>query len=183
MDGLCGRRAVEVSQACRHVAGGEAAQPPSCTFSPERRGVFQPDQSWPHGDGASPCGHPGGTMPPLPWSERRYIAVRSLQEAIGRKMIGNLGDAGSPLPIGNFGSSVQMQPLTTEQMSLMRPRFIEYEKEGRHAVGCCRTLSDTVGHCRTVGLSDCRRCFEAMPDFQGVSLESAWMKLSKHTQI
>ena len=38
-------------------------------------------------------------MPPLPWSERRYIAVRSLQEAIGRKLIGNLGDAGSPLPL------------------------------------------------------------------------------------
>ena len=74
------------------------------------------------------------------------------------------GLTGFAMPIGNFGSSVQMQPLTTEQMSLMRPRFIEYEKEGRHAVGCCRTLSDTVGHCRivgmlsgTVGLSDCGR--------------------------
>ena len=91
----CGRRAVEAGQACRHVAGGEAAQPP-CTFSPERRGVFQPSFRWRHGDEASPCRHPGGTMPPLPWSERRYIAVRSLQEAIGRKMIGNLGD-GSPV--------------------------------------------------------------------------------------
>ena len=77
----CGRRTVEVSQACRHVAGGEAAQPP-CTFSPERRGVFQPLFRWRHGDEASPCRHPGGTMPPLPWSERRYMAVRSLQGAI-----------------------------------------------------------------------------------------------------
>ena len=32
----CGRRTVEVSQACRHVAGGEAAEP-VCTCRPSRR--------------------------------------------------------------------------------------------------------------------------------------------------
>ena len=90
---------MEVSQAGRHVAGGEASRN-GCRFSPERRRVFQPDQSWRHGDEASPCRHPGVALPPLPWSERSDIAVRSLQDAIGRILIGYLGDAGSPLVVG-----------------------------------------------------------------------------------
>ena len=40
------------------------------------------------------------------------------------------GLSGFAMPIGNFGSSVQMQPLTAEQMSLMWPRCAGEWDEG-----------------------------------------------------
>ena len=82
----CGGRTVEVSQAGRHVAGGEASRN-GCRFSPERRRVFQPDQSWRHGDEASPCRHPGVALPPLPWSERSDIAVRAFKRPAGERCL------------------------------------------------------------------------------------------------
>ena len=71
----------------------ENQPPPYGRFSPERRRVLLPFFRWRHGDEASPCRHPGGALPPLPWSERSRTNLRRHLLAIGRKMIGNLGHA------------------------------------------------------------------------------------------
>ena len=62
----------------------------------------------------SPCPRKGCSMPHLSWSRQEVHALRRHLEALGRKMIGNLGDAVHTLARGRplvLRLGVESQPL------------------------------------------------------------------------